>query len=154
DGQIMKILLGKKDYYIFDLPSCFPRQYILVKGRRNWTEAQSYCREKFTDLATVNSEEDAQSLNQLLHFAGLNQSQVWIGLFGDMRDFRGWSWSLLNDSYYGEGEADFRMWDTQDYGHDPGDCAYIHTGTKKWRSVHCSTGAPSTCYHGEKKTTR
>uniref|UniRef100_UPI003AAAFE93 C-type mannose receptor 2-like n=1 Tax=Centroberyx gerrardi TaxID=166262 RepID=UPI003AAAFE93 len=87
------------------LPSCFLRQYHLVEEGKNWTEAQSYCREKFTDLATIDNQEDMAKLNEILgrHYKGI----VWIGLYDDINS---WRWSLENKSYYSEEEAEFRMW--------------------------------------------
>ncbi|XP_071395465.1 P-selectin-like [Centroberyx affinis] len=87
------------------LPSCFPRQYHIIEEPKTWTEAQRYCREKFTDLATVDNQEDVAKLNEILgrHYEG----SVWIGLYDDINS---WRWSLEKKSYYGEGEAEFRMW--------------------------------------------
>ncbi|XP_029913818.1 C-type lectin domain family 10 member A-like [Myripristis murdjan] len=84
------------------LPSCFPRQYHLIETSMTWSEAQSYCRQHYTDLATVSSEEDVAKLND-----AVGSHRSWIGLYDDINS---WRWSLQNKSYYGEGEAEFRMW--------------------------------------------
>uniref|UniRef100_A0A667X6G2 C-type lectin domain-containing protein n=1 Tax=Myripristis murdjan TaxID=586833 RepID=A0A667X6G2_9TELE len=70
-----------------------------------WSEAQSYCRQHYTDLATVSSEEDVAKLNDAV--GSYREGHVWIGLYDDINN---WRWSLQNKSYYGEGEAEFRMW--------------------------------------------
>ncbi|XP_051259609.1 lymphocyte antigen 75-like [Dicentrarchus labrax] len=85
------------------LASCFPRLYILVEKPSTWDKAQSYCREKYTDLASVHNERDLAKLNTLIE----NNSSVWIGL---KPVTKAWTWSLQNQSYYGDGEADFRVW--------------------------------------------
>uniref|UniRef100_A0A667WZ51 C-type lectin domain-containing protein n=1 Tax=Myripristis murdjan TaxID=586833 RepID=A0A667WZ51_9TELE len=91
-----------KASWLGSLPYCFPRQYHLVEKSMTWTEAQSYCRQHYTDLATVSSEEDVAKLND-----PLGSHRSWIGLYDDINS---WRWSLQNKSYYGEGEAEFRMW--------------------------------------------
>uniref|UniRef100_A0A667XEB9 C-type lectin domain-containing protein n=1 Tax=Myripristis murdjan TaxID=586833 RepID=A0A667XEB9_9TELE len=99
--------------------------YHLVEERMNWTEAQSYCRQHYTDLATVSSEEDVTKLNDTV---GSHPS--WIGLYNDINS---WRWSLQNKSYYGEGEADLKMWSSGQPHYSEKHCVASHLG--KWRSL-------------------
>ncbi|KAI4798575.1 hypothetical protein KUCAC02_021942 [Chaenocephalus aceratus] len=69
------------------------RQYYFVDEMKNMTEAQRYCREKYTDLATVHSMELVKLLKDRFRS---NTSKAWIGLHDD-RDT--WSWSLSNTSF-------------------------------------------------------
>ncbi|KAI4799668.1 hypothetical protein KUCAC02_016733 [Chaenocephalus aceratus] len=69
------------------------RQYYFVDEMKNMTEAQRYCREKYTDLATVHSVELVKLLKDSFRS---NTSKAWIGLHDD-RDT--WSWSLSNTSF-------------------------------------------------------
>lgn len=85
------------------LSSCFPRRYFLVTKKANNTEALSYCRTKYTDLASVHNEQD---IHELQHYSN-GTLPVWIGL---QADTEAWTWSLENPSYYGEGENGFRSW--------------------------------------------
>ncbi|XP_063050176.1 snaclec subunit B-like [Engraulis encrasicolus] len=87
-------------------------QYHLVSERKSWTDAQSYCRGTFTDLASVESQEDMDRLTQLARDRG-DDTEVWIGLRGDMDDLDSWKWSLNRSGFYGEGEAAFRDWGPQ-----------------------------------------
>ncbi|XP_058637853.1 hepatic lectin-like [Onychostoma macrolepis] len=50
----------------------------------SWKQAQSFCRENFTDLYTVKTESENQLLNMMIK----NDSCAWIGLYRDS-----WKWS-------------------------------------------------------------
>ncbi|XP_078025836.1 C-type mannose receptor 2-like isoform X2 [Epinephelus lanceolatus] len=83
------------------------RQYHFVDDLKTWTEAQSYCREKYTDLATVDNMEDVTTLNNMIDTSKLTSTAVWIGL---NRDTYSWRWSLSDTSLYKHGETEFRRW--------------------------------------------
>ncbi|KAF3700659.1 Macrophage mannose receptor 1 [Channa argus] len=85
------------------LPSCSYRLYILVNTQKTWTDAQTYCRSKYSDLAIVQNVKQLAGLNQLI---GSDQ-YVWIGLYPDIGS---WRWSLENQDYYTAGGARFRNW--------------------------------------------
>ncbi|KAK6466248.1 C-type mannose receptor 2-like, partial [Huso huso] len=69
------------------------RKYHFVKDRKSWFDAQSYCREKHTDLATIESQEETEKLNISAGF-----TDAWIGLYYDKEN---WQWSNGdNVSYY------------------------------------------------------
>ncbi|KAI4793973.1 hypothetical protein KUCAC02_032362 [Chaenocephalus aceratus] len=80
------------------------RQYHFVSEAKSMSEAQRYCREKHTDLATVDSMEVVKLLNDM---AGQHNQSAWIGLH-DERD--AWRWSMSDPSFYGPGETEFRRW--------------------------------------------
>uniref|UniRef100_A0A3B5L5Y2 C-type lectin domain-containing protein n=1 Tax=Xiphophorus couchianus TaxID=32473 RepID=A0A3B5L5Y2_9TELE len=66
----------------------FTPVYHFVNQYLNWTEAQSYCRQTHTDLATVLSSEEKNRFMSTLSSAGYS-SDVWIGLFDEID----WRWS-------------------------------------------------------------
>ncbi|XP_078025847.1 C-type mannose receptor 2-like [Epinephelus lanceolatus] len=87
------------------------RQYHFVYDLKTWTEAQSYCREKYTDLATVDNMEDVTTLNNMIDTSKLvnpnGWNGPWIGLYDDVNS---WRWSLSDTSFYKHGETEFRRW--------------------------------------------
>ncbi|XP_056271889.1 uncharacterized protein LOC130194756 isoform X2 [Pseudoliparis swirei] len=61
-----------------------PNTLVLITTTMTWTEAQNYCREHHTDLASVRNMEE----NQMVHNLVPDRSAVWIGLFRVP-----WKWS-------------------------------------------------------------
>ncbi|KAK1897943.1 Aggrecan core protein [Dissostichus eleginoides] len=59
--------------------------FVLTDRGMTWTEAQSYCREHHTDLASVRNLMEDQQLKEMAATAG---SPAWIGLSRDS-----WKWS-------------------------------------------------------------
>ncbi|XP_037625012.1 macrophage mannose receptor 1-like isoform X1 [Sebastes umbrosus] len=87
------------------------RQYHFVYDLKNMTEAQSYCREKYTDLATIDNMEDMTILNNTVDLNKTvylhNSYRAWIGLYVGLGS---WNWSLSDTSFYKHGETEFRRW--------------------------------------------
>ncbi|KAK6469624.1 lymphocyte antigen 75-like, partial [Huso huso] len=70
------------------------RKYHFVKDKKSWFDAQSYCRENHTDLATIESQEETEKVLNIS--AGF--TDAWIGLYYDKEN---WQWSNGdNVSYY------------------------------------------------------
>uniref|UniRef100_W5KX46 C-type lectin domain-containing protein n=1 Tax=Astyanax mexicanus TaxID=7994 RepID=W5KX46_ASTMX len=63
----------------------------VVNERKTWTEAQKYCREKYTDLATIENQEEMDAVKAALN--GVS-GYFWIGLRQDPKQtIRGfWFW--------------------------------------------------------------
>ncbi|XP_041812433.1 lymphocyte antigen 75-like [Chelmon rostratus] len=125
------------------LPPCFPRLYILVENPKNWSEAQNYCKWKYTDLASVHNEQDLAQLNELLE----GKLNTWIGL---QADAEAWKWSLQKPGFYGEGEAGFRMWNADEPNGGPAYyklCAAMYYSSG-WVDAICSWSLKFICYNG------
>nr|XP_055057235.1 bone marrow proteoglycan-like [Misgurnus anguillicaudatus] len=102
-------------------------------------EAQSFCRQYYTDLVTVHN---AQENSELLAFVGSAPS-LWIGLFLDS-----WQWSDQCNST-------FRNWAAvsplQSSG--TGDCVVMSGVTGKWVNSSCNEQHPFFCYDDVKVQT-
>uniref|UniRef100_A0A3B4CB55 C-type lectin domain-containing protein n=1 Tax=Pygocentrus nattereri TaxID=42514 RepID=A0A3B4CB55_PYGNA len=62
---------------LWTLSFCGTRQFYVVNENKTWTDAQNYCRENFTDLATIESQEEMNSLVAVLKG---KTGHFWIGL--------------------------------------------------------------------------
>ncbi|XP_067381282.1 C-type mannose receptor 2-like [Channa argus] len=141
--MMKRILLVVLSLSGWSLSTCLLHQYHYVPDLKTWTEAQSYCRQRYTDLATIgNTEEMNQLINTVLS-AGYN-SQVWIGLYNEIN----WTWS---DGYTGS-DADFRNWETnieKEPNFDLADQFCVSTGAHgTWFDDQCTFPICFFCYSG------
>ncbi|MBN3271514.1 MRC1 protein, partial [Polyodon spathula] len=103
------------------------RKHVFVDTEKSWSEAQRYCREKHTDLATVHSQEEAE---QLLNIPGASLRDSWIGLYRD--DTQNWQWSNSDDVIYSNWRADLF-------------CASVNS-EGKWIDSPCNIQKAFMCY--------
>ncbi|XP_029291082.1 macrophage mannose receptor 1-like isoform X2 [Cottoperca gobio] len=119
------------------------RQFHFIYDLKNMTEAQSYCREKYTDLATVHNMEDVNTLNDTVDLSRMKDPLTWIGLYND-RD--SWRWSLSDRSFYRPGETEFRLWtlgQPNNYKKQQ-HCTFINP-SGRWWDVSCEGSRLSIC---------
>ncbi|XP_039459233.1 uncharacterized protein LOC120434844 [Oreochromis aureus] len=121
--------------------TCCPRQYHYVADAKTWTEAQSYCQQIQTDLASIENTEEMKQLNSTVSSAA-HSSELWIGLYSQIR----WRWS---DGLTGSG-ADYRNWDTSEYEPDfySGVQFCVSSLEGKWWDFQCSEKLQFICYRG------
>lgn len=114
------------------------KEYYLISKSKNWHNAQKYCRQKYTDLATVQDAHDVSRLSSL-------GKQCWIGLQKTNNWF--WAWSLQGDS---SSLTQFTNWDTS----LPIDsnCGAIRADGK-WEANPCKEQLPFVCQSGEHAAT-
>ncbi|KAI4871903.1 hypothetical protein NFI96_024315, partial [Prochilodus magdalenae] len=128
---------------LWTLSLCGTRHFHLVNKQKNWTEAQSYCREKFTDLATIESQQEMDALIAVLIGTG---GHAWIGLREKDEPYRtvgnrSWTWSDGSNSSY-------RYWNTGDPNNAVGDnCVELCYGPEyRWNDAGCKFLNPFICY--------
>ncbi|XP_042154404.1 macrophage mannose receptor 1-like [Oncorhynchus tshawytscha] len=127
----------------FYTPSSCLHHYHLISINMIWTDAQSYCRAHYTDLATVDDMEDQNRLITSVSFDGW----FWIGL--KKGDSMKWHWSLADRRFYREGETEFRNWDTGTPQN--GNCALMST-SGLWNNTSCDDQHHFICYDGKQDT--
>ncbi|KAL7853043.1 hypothetical protein SRHO_G00188280 [Serrasalmus rhombeus] len=133
-----------------------PRQYVFVNESKNWTEAQSYCRQTYTDLATINNMEEMKKLNSTLNkLKDAPNSFVWIGL--DRGDAGKWLWSLAYGNFYRDGDT-YRNWRSGEpnNGKNKGDeyCVAMFKDDGYWFDDLCNKLHYFVCYNEIKTSTK
>ncbi|TNN25212.1 Aggrecan core protein [Liparis tanakae] len=100
----------------------------------NWTEAQNYCREHHTDLASVRNMQE----NQMVHNLVPSESLVWIGLFSNP-----WKWSDGSESL-------FRNWNPlvpHEFDGFSKKCVAVDfSADGQWETLDCNVKSAFICY--------
>ncbi|XP_062372051.1 macrophage mannose receptor 1-like [Sardina pilchardus] len=130
------------------LSSSVPRQFHLVKELKSWTEAQQYCREKFTDIATIHDMTENEKVKSLINEAGVEKA--WIGLRNVSSPK--WLWSLADRDLYRENEAEFRVWAPGQPDDDAKGCVLATNEGGNWYDETCSRASSFICYEGGSST--
>ncbi|XP_073705447.1 macrophage mannose receptor 1-like [Garra rufa] len=118
----------------------YPRPYHYINTAMSWPEAQSYCRERFTDLATADNMDDVNRLVNIVD-AGYSGS-VWIGLKRATQ--KRWAWSNGENT-----TSEYYNWASGQPNED-GDCVATYSGV--WHDMSCSYKRYFVCY-GEFRNT-
>ncbi|XP_014186699.2 putative C-type lectin domain family 20 member A, partial [Haplochromis burtoni] len=112
-----------------------------------WTEAQSYCREHFTDLVTIYN----SNINQLLFSKGpKTKTWAWIGLYDDRYS---WKWSMEGKLFYVGSKNEFLIW-----ANSQPDCVYAKEycvalqGQTQMNDRPCGASYPFLCYNAKNKS--
>ncbi|KPP58243.1 macrophage mannose receptor 1-like, partial [Scleropages formosus] len=109
---------------------------------KTWTDAQTYCRNNYFDLATIRDTDDLQNL--VNSAPSTYFGQAWIGLFDDVNS---WHWSLSDSSFYSTGETSFRNWESGEPDNLGGQeyCAAMTPGGT-WDSYSCQERLLFICF--------
>ncbi|XP_051501895.1 macrophage mannose receptor 1-like [Myxocyprinus asiaticus] len=119
--------------------SCAQRPFILIEEPKSWTEAQSYCREKHLDLATVQSDQDRSYIQEEANYMNF-RSSAWIGL-----GISPWRWSWKNEAMI------YQKWDSGEPNMDRGQeaCAFLKMNVR-WDDTSCLEEKKFFCYNENK----
>ncbi|KAL1272109.1 hypothetical protein QQF64_031125 [Cirrhinus molitorella] len=102
---------------------------------KTWTEAQRYCRENYTDLATADNMNDMNEINNAIKLKqSANADQAWIGLQWTGREK--WQWSSGEPALY-------LNWATGQPGASGKKCAMMRNG--QWHDEECSKSLTFIC---------
>ncbi|XP_036452782.1 macrophage mannose receptor 1-like [Colossoma macropomum] len=124
---------------LWTLSFCGTHQFHVVEEKKNWTNAQKYCREKFTDLATIESQEEMEAVKSVLKRTAGN---FWIGLKQkDKNDNTSWIWSDGSNCTY-------RYWSTGEPNNGGGEmCVQLLQNPEyRWNDAGCQWSHPFICY--------
>uniref|UniRef100_A0A3B5AQ84 C-type lectin domain-containing protein n=1 Tax=Stegastes partitus TaxID=144197 RepID=A0A3B5AQ84_9TELE len=104
--------------------------FVFVNEAKSWTDAQIYCRERYTDLASVRSRAENDQIMMLTE-----GQHCWIGLY------RGrWTWSDGTP-------VTFKQWNPERTGGVNAPCALAHLA--KWEARTCASRLYFVCQIGE-----
>ncbi|KAL7392887.1 hypothetical protein ABVT39_003314 [Epinephelus coioides] len=113
-----------------------------------WSDALDYCRLKYTDLATVDSMDDANQLNRPSSYT----SWVWIGLTDDPKSWKGtmgndansWRWSATGET----SKTGYQNWKPGQPNHYTGHQTCVVAETDgRWNDLGCDTKLYFVCYN-------
>ncbi len=106
--------------------------FIFVNESKTWSKAQSSCRERYTDLASVRNQAENEQIKSMIQ----NQS-TWIGLYRDP-----WKWSDASPT-------SFTNWKPHEEpsGNMDTPCVLLHYG--RWQEHECDDRLYFVCQIGE-----
>ncbi len=114
-----------------------------------WTDAQHYCREKYSDLATFTSKEDINRVSRPV----IASTMTWIGLRDDPRSWQGvmgndvnsWRWSATDEF----SKTGFQNWHSKEPNNDDADYCVRMNSDGTWKDVPCLDLNRFVCYTGK-----
>ncbi|KAK2817798.1 hypothetical protein Q7C36_021731 [Tachysurus vachellii] len=128
-----------------------PHRYHFVNENKTWTEAQTYCRVNYTDLATISNMGEMKKLNHTLMMK--NAKKAWIGLqrAGPGR----WMWSLEDQTLYRDG-VNYTKWNSGEPNNVGGVeyCVVYNNYTTSWNDNKCELLYPFVCYEEKNTNTK
>ncbi|XP_051560276.1 C-type lectin 1-like [Myxocyprinus asiaticus] len=119
---------------LFGLTTALVREHIYVDIPKSWTDAQSYCRQNYEDLSTIQSEEEQVMLQKI---AGNILNFTWIGLYREKTNTLDWMWSD-GDSF------SFSMWKSDQPDNRNGN-QFCGSTMNEWYDRECSATFPFFC---------
>eukprot|EP00064_Thunnus_orientalis_P010555 superscaffoldBa00001443_g10581 len=132
------------------LSAYFSREYHYVDLEKSWTDAQTYCRERFTDLATIDNNNDNQRLLTLANKRGKSDGSIWIGLYDDINS---WRWSMEDKEFYVDRAAEFTTWfQGQPNNKDANQYCVAFNKKMQLNDLSCNSSCSFVCYDANSTT--
>ncbi|XP_060754423.1 macrophage mannose receptor 1-like [Neoarius graeffei] len=127
-----------------------PHRYHFVNENKTWSEAQTYCREKYTDLASINNMEEMMKLDHTLKKE--TAKQAWIGL--QRKGTGKWQWSLADQTFYRDRDT-YRNWASGQPDNRRGIefCVVMYRSSGGWNDAPCNRLSPFVCYEERNTST-
>ncbi|XP_047007323.2 LOW QUALITY PROTEIN: macrophage mannose receptor 1 [Ictalurus punctatus] len=152
----MRNITGMKDEWVFVLlfssvvcgiGAYIPHRYHFVNENKTWSEAQNYCREKYTDMASINDMGEMMKLNYTLKKETVKKA--WIGL---QREGTGEGSGLWQTKLSTDGDT-YRKWDSRQPDNQGGNefCVHMYESDGSWNDNTCNNTFSFVCYE-EKNT--
>ncbi|XP_023202392.1 C-type mannose receptor 2-like isoform X1 [Xiphophorus maculatus] len=127
---------------------CQLYQFHYINENKTWTEAQQYCRENHTDLATVTNMKD---MKRLINISAGYNTAAWIGLNDQTNGNRTWFWSLP-ELEFNESETNWNQGEPTDKGIQGSENCVAVYQTLKWLDDFCQWTKSFLCYDETNKT--
>uniref|UniRef100_A0A3Q1I901 C-type lectin domain-containing protein n=1 Tax=Anabas testudineus TaxID=64144 RepID=A0A3Q1I901_ANATE len=138
------ILMGQSFFF-----TCHLYVYHFIGENKTWDEAQKYCRENYTDLATVSNMTDMERLRKSTE----TLTEAWIGLHSyPGKDNRRWYWSLPGLEF-NDNQTRWNSGEPNDYRGQE-NCVLIHelsNQNQNWSDFPCNTNHQFFCYSETKQ---
>ncbi|XP_067379191.1 macrophage mannose receptor 1-like [Channa argus] len=133
---VLLSLMGQCSFF-----TCRFYDYHFIKENKTWDEAQKYCKEKYTDLATVSNMTDMKRLINSTE----SQDEAWIGLHSyPEKKNRKWHWSLPGVEF-NEQKARWDAGQPDDNRGNLENCALMNYN--KWSDFPCTAPNKFICYN-------
>uniref|UniRef100_H3A5Y0 C-type lectin domain-containing protein n=1 Tax=Latimeria chalumnae TaxID=7897 RepID=H3A5Y0_LATCH len=121
-----------------ETPNSAGRQYHFIQEEKTWFEALEICRENYTDLVSVHSQQEMEKIRNVS-----GTIQFWIGLYHNV-----WQWSNGDP-------APFQNWNTGEPNNvgNAENCVGMrirNPGVGKWNDSRCSEETYFLCYRGNR----
>lgn len=139
---VFSLVLGQCSLF-----TCQLYKYHFINKNKSWYEAQEYCRQKYTDLASVYRQTDINTLQT----ANKQDKEAWIGLYNEtVTDKADWEWRWSQaEVKYTENQTN---WKNGEPNNASGSeyCVVMSTDMNKWVDISCTSPHHRfICYDGK-----
>ncbi|KAJ0066096.1 hypothetical protein NL108_001339, partial [Boleophthalmus pectinirostris] len=110
-------------------------EFHVINKIKSYKDAKSYCREMYTDLATIHN---FSEMNSLVNMVSDNANRAWIGL--EIEDKRTWHWSLPGHT------LDYTNWKEGNPQVNDKDACAAMDENGKWLESDCRTKRSFLCH--------